>query len=125
MVEWFDAEHELGLTAQHVNDLTAYLEAVGAGEEPYETTVHTLEAEMEEFSFFLSTYEFLRMRERPDLNALTFQTIALEIRAHKWDIQDTQHMPVLDQMAALMDDAFEASERGDLAKVDARVLQKK
>jgi cytochrome c peroxidase len=123
VVEWFDARYGLGLTRQQQDDLTSYLETVGSGEEPYEDTVFTLEAEMEEFSFFLSTYEFLRDRKLPDANELTFLTVASEIRAHKWDVQDDRHLGVLDSLAALMDRAHAASRRGDARAVDGLVAE--
>ncbi len=121
VVEWFDRRFELGLGDGELADLTAYVETVGAGVEAYEDTIYTLEAELEEFSFFLSAYEFLRDRGKGDLIETTFETIALEIRAHKWDVQDPDHMPVLDRLAELMDEAQDASRRGDLAVVDQNV----
>jgi hypothetical protein len=51
------------------------------------------------------------------------QTIAGEIRAHKWDVQDPQYLPVLDRLAELMDEAYVASQRGDTATVDAKVAE--
>lgn len=122
-VEWFDEHYALGLSKQQIEDLTTYVETVGAGEQPYEDTMHTLEAEMEEFSFFLSTYEFLRGRGRADLNELTFQTIASEIRAHKWDVQDQGYLPVLERLAELMDEAYAASRAGEESRVDELVAQ--
>ncbi len=123
VIEWFDRRFELGLGEQELEDLTAYVETVGDGGEPYETTMHTLEAEMEEFSFFLSTYEFLQRKERPELIDTTLQTIAGEIRAHKWDIQDDRFLPILDRLAALIDAATDAGRAGDWPTADARVAE--
>ncbi len=53
----------------------------------------------------------------------TFETVAFEIRAHKWDVQDDQYLPVLEQLAELMDRAHEASKKGDWARVDALVAE--
>jgi hypothetical protein len=80
-------------------DLTAYVETVGDGIDAMEDTMHTLEAEMQEFSFFIAAFEFLDEKNKPGLMGVTFRTIATEIRAHKWDLQDYSHMPVLDEMA--------------------------
>ena len=55
--------------------------------------------------------------------AVTFSTIALEIRAHKWDLQDWTHMPVLDRMANLMDEAAAAIEQGDRQRMDGLVRE--
>ena len=104
-----------------MDDLTAYVEAVGEGVEAYEDTVHTLEAEMEEFSFFLSAYDYLKRVNKTKLIDITFRTIALEIRAHKWDAQNPDYFPVLDQLAELMDQAYAANQAGDRARVDALV----
>ncbi|MGH9816925.1 MAG: cytochrome c peroxidase [Candidatus Acidiferrales bacterium] len=123
VVEWFNKQFKLGLAKPQVDDLTAYVEAVGDGEEAYEDTVHTLEAEMEEFSFFLSTYEYLKKSGKQDLIGMTLETIALEIRAHKWDVQDQQQLPILEGLAALMDEAYRANQRGDSAAVDAKVAE--
>lgn len=123
VVEWFNTQFKLGLGKAQVDDLTAYVEAVSDGEGAYEDTVHTLGAELEEFSFFLSTYEYLKRAGKPELIAMTVQTIALEIRAHKWDVQNQQYLPILEQLAELMDEAYIASQRGDVATVDAKVAE--
>lgn len=121
--EWFNKQFDLGLTPQQLDDLTAYVEAVAEGTDGMEDTIHTLEAEMEEFSFFLSAYEYLKSMNRPRLITITFQTNAGEIRAHKWDIQDPQYLTALDHLAELMDQAAAANRRGDTAAVDTLVTQ--
>jgi hypothetical protein len=123
VVAWFDERYQLGLGAGEGADLTAYLETVGDGVEPYEDTVHTLEAEMEEFGFFLSSYEFLRQRGRAELIDKLFATIAFEIRAHKWDVQDPAYLPVLDRLAEMMDEARTAHRAGALELADSRVAE--
>ena len=109
------------MSPSNLDDLTAYVETVGSGIDASEDTTFSLEAEMEEFSFFLSAYEFLAERSKTDLQAVTFRTIAFEIRAHKWDLQDWTHMPVLDRLARLMDEAAAALEQGDAQRVRALV----
>ncbi len=121
--EWFNASFELGLTEAELSDLTAYLETVGAGVDAYEDTTFTLAAEMEEFSFFLSAHETLVAKRKPQLMETTFRTIAFEIRAHKWDLQDWTHMPVLEELAGLMDQAAEAVARRDERAVNGLVRQ--
>ena len=76
---------------------------------------------MEEFSFFLSAFEFLDEKNKLDLMGLSFRTIATEIRAHKWDLQDLSHLPVLDTLAALMDQADAARQRDDRVAIRKRV----
>lgn len=114
---YFNNYYKLGLSAGKLDDLTAYLETVGDGTEPMEDTIHTLESEMEEFSFFTSAFEFLDEKNKPDLMGITFRTVAAEIRAHKWDLQDYTQLPVLDKMAELMDQGDAAIKAGDRARV--------
>ena len=121
--EWFNNTYRLGLGEEALADLTAFVEAVGYGLEAYEDTIHTLEAELEEFSFFLSTHEFLDSRGQRQLMDLNFRTVAYELRAHKWDVQDPSFLPVLDQLARLMDEAYDANQRGDRTEVNAKVAE--
>ena len=104
--EYFNDYYKLGLGEQELSDLTAYVETVGDGVEAYEDTVHYLDAEMEEFSFFLSAFEFLDRKDKPELMGITFQTIAAEIRNHKWELQDYDAMPVMERLAEIMDEAL-------------------
>ncbi len=78
---------------------------------------------MEEFSFFLATYELLIQKQKPQLVGITFLTVAYEIRAHKWDLQDWTHMPVLERMAIMMDEAYAAIVAGDLRRADELVRE--
>jgi Di-haem cytochrome c peroxidase len=121
--EWFNKTYRLGLTKSQIDDLTAYVETVGDGVDAYEETRRTLVAEMEEFSFFLSACETLRAKNRPELIQATFATVAFEIRAHKWDVQDDQYLPVLEQLADLMDRAHEASKKADWSRVETLVTE--
>ncbi len=123
VVDWFDARFELGLSEEQASDLTAYLETIGDGVEAYEDTIHTLESELEEFDFFLSTYEFLKTRGNDVLIDVTFGTIAFEIRAHKWDVQDPENLPLLDRLAAMMDEARTAFAAGDVGTADTVVTE--
>ena len=121
VVRWFDATYALDLPENEIGDLTAYLETVGDGIDSYEDTIHTLEPELEEFSFFLSAYEYVDRIDRPEMAATIFQTIASELRAHKWSVQDMRLMPVLDQLTNLMDEAYRANQMGDRAAERAHV----
>lgn len=119
--EWFNDRFELGLASSELDDLTAYVETVGYGVDAYEDTTFTLEAELEEFSFFLSAYELLKARGQADLVATTLETIAFEIDAHKWDVQDTAHLPTLDRLAEIARAARDAYLAGDIALADRHV----
>ncbi len=121
VTDWFNDRYELGFSNAERADLTAYVEAVGAGEEAYEDTLFTLEAELEEFMFFLSSYEYIQEIGDTDLAATLFKTVEDEIRAHKWDVQDTSYMPVLNELEDIMKRAYEAQVAQDSEKVSALV----
>ncbi|MDA2938093.1 cytochrome C [Acidobacteria bacterium AH-259-A15] len=123
VVEWFNNRFTLALTKQRLDDLTAYVETVGEGVDAYEDTPYYLDAEMEEFGFFLSTYESLKRKDKPELMNITFQTIGIEIRNHKWELQDLKYLPAMERLAELMDEAYAANLRGDRATVDAKVAE--
>ena len=120
---WFNEQYDLGLNGQEIDELTEYVSTVGSGIEAYEETVHTLDAELEEFSFFLSAYEYLKEIGKSDLIDITFQTIAQEIHNHKWDLQDQNYMSILNRMAGLMEEALSSNQNGETASVDAIVTE--
>lgn len=118
VVRWFDKRFTLRLTEREIGDLTAYVETVGSGKQPYEGTPYYLDAEMEEFGFFLSTYEFLRKRGKQELINITFRTVRSEILNHKWELRDRRHLPVMDRLAELMATAERLNRAGKHAEVD-------
>ncbi len=119
--EWFNETYRLGLGESELRDLTAYVETVGDGADAYEDTNYYLDAEMEEFSFFLSAFEFLEEKNKPELMNTTFQTIAIEIRNHKWELQDYSAMPVIERLAEIMDEAYAANLGGQRQLVREKV----
>jgi cytochrome c peroxidase len=121
--EWFNDRFKLGLSKAEIDDLTAYVETVGDGVDAYENTPYYLDAEMEEFSFFLSTFEFLDQRNKTELMNTTFQTIASEIRNHKWELRDQSAQPVMNRLAEIMDEATAAILAGDRAAVRDKVAE--
>ena len=123
VVEWFDREFELRLRPKEIAQLTAYLQTVGDGVDAYERSRYYLEAEIEEFSFFLSTYEYLKRIDKRKLITTTFRTIASEIRNHKWELQDLTYRPVMEQLAALMEAAERLNRAGKFQQVDAKVAE--
>jgi len=78
---------------------------------------------MEEFSFFLSSYEFAIQLNDQTLAGTILQTIAFEIEAHKWDVQDQNQLPTLTYMAELMDRAYVANAAGDSKEADALIAE--
>ena len=117
--EWFNNTYSLGLTNDELRDLTTYVEAIASGVDPVEDSMYTLASEMEEFKFFLSAYDYLKQMDRPEVMNVLFQTVALEIDAHKWDAQDQSAMPVLNVLADLMNEAHQENRAGNRLRVDA------
>jgi len=118
---WFNKQFNLGLTKQDIDDLTAYVEAVSEGIEPYEDSIYTLEPELEEFKFFLSTYEFLKERKKKDLITVLLRTVSDEIQAHKWQVQDRAHLPTLNKMESLLRGALAAHLEGKSKETDTKI----
>ena len=123
VVKWFDTEFALEFTKDEVSDLTEYLSVIGDGEDAFEDTLLTLEAEMEEFAFFLSSYEHVKSIGKLEMASTIFQTIAAEIHAHKWDIQDQTHLSTLNKMARLMEEAYTENEAKNTQAVDSLVAE--
>ena len=55
--------------------------------------------------------------------SITFRTIALEITNHKWELRDWAAMPVMDRLAEIMEEAYEANEAGDHKTVVKKVAE--
>ncbi len=119
--EWFNGKFNLGLTPKEMDDLTAYVEAVGDGVESYETSIYTLAPELEEFSFFLSTYEFLKQRKKPHLVTVLLETVIDELQAHKWDVRDKGLLPTLNRMESMLREALAAHKAGKADETDAKI----
>lgn len=119
--EWFNESFGLALSRRDIDDLTAYLEAVGDGVDGMEETVHTLDAELEEFKFFLSTYERLKRKKKKGLIAILLKTVAREVRVHKWDVRDKGGLPILDEMEKRLDEALAAHLAGDEGTTDGKL----
>lgn len=84
VVAWFDERFALGLSEEQRADLTAYLEVVGTGEEPYqafddENTPFRLMAD--ELSVFLSTLDTLIPAQDQVAADLVLRTVAADLAA--------------------------------------------
>jgi len=101
VLKWFNENFNLDLKKGEMRDLTAYVDTVAEGVDAYEDSPIYLDAEMEEFSFFLSAYEFLKEQNKPKLMHITFKTITQEIQNHKWELQDQSYLPIMNQLAQM------------------------
>lgn len=115
---WFNQKFQLGLTKKELNDLTSYVETISDGVEAQEDTIFTLEAELEEFKFFLSTYSFLKQQKKRKLITILLRTVADEILAHKWDVQRKKMLPTLNKMENLIREALVAHQAGNVGKTE-------
>ena len=53
--------------------------------------------------------------------ALTFRTIASEIRNHRWELQEMEYLPVMTRLADLMDEAEASTAAGDSVLTKAKM----
>ncbi len=123
VVNYFDEYYQLDLTRPERGDLIAYLETVGDGVQPFEEGESIVAPELEEFEIFLSTYETLVARRKPHLIQVLLQSVAFEVRAHKWDLKDPRLEPVMEELAQALDVGYAALEAGEMARVDEAVAK--
>ena len=84
VVNWFNDSKDLGLRADERADLTAYLEAVGDGEDPYQTfegTDSVFRLSWEELTTFASTLDTLLPAHDSESIALLVNTVAPDLAA--------------------------------------------
>ena len=106
VVEWFDQRFNLGLSRPQKSDLTAYLDAVGSGEEPFEifddeNTPFLLA--WAELSTFISTLDTL-IPAKDEVHAdLLIRTVAPDLRADASGLQDLGQAPMVYELADRLD----------------------
>lgn len=124
VVQWFNERYALRLSSQEIADLTEYLEAVGDGVEPYEERADIASpGEVEEQYIFMSAWEFVRDKNKPELADLLFRTVAQELRNEKWGLRYTEATEVVERMARLADECVAANAARQTAAVDAKVAE--
>ena len=116
VVDWFDEKFGLGLSAPSKSDLTAYLEAVGTGAEPYQrfdgrNTPFRLA--FEELSTFLSTLDTL-IPARDRFHArLLLGTVSRDLRADAAGMSNIREHPKVLELADKLDGIDQALARND------------
>jgi cytochrome c peroxidase len=124
VVQWFDRQYGLKLDESQISDLTAYLETVGDGTEPYEENPDlATPGEVQEQYFFMASWEFLRDKSKPELADVLFRTVAQELRNEKWALKYPEATEVVEKMAQLADAAIAANKAGQMDVVNANVLE--
>ena len=101
VVDWFDETKSLGLTEEDRADLTAYLETVGAADEPYEafdTENTAFRLAFAELTTFASTIGTLLPRRDAEHILLLTDTVAADLSA---DASTMSNLPARPEVYAL------------------------
>jgi mono/diheme cytochrome c family protein len=119
VVDWFNDTKTLGLDAEQRADLTAYLQAVGDGEEPYqrfEGRDSLFRLSWEELTTFASTLDTLiPMRDAENI-AVLIDTVAPDLAADASVMTNQSAKPEIYRFAAILRKVGEASTAGDWAE---------
>lgn len=106
VVDWFNDTKSMGLSAAERSDLTAYLETVGAADEPYETfddRATPFRLAFEELTTFASTLNtLLPARDATHILLLT-DTVATDLAADASTMSNLSARPDIYRMARLLD----------------------
>lgn len=116
VVEWFDDSKSLGLDAAQRADLTAYLEAVGDGEDPYqrfEGRDSAFRLSWEELTTFASTLDTLIPARDAENIALLVDTVAPDLAADASVMVNQRAKTDIYEFARLLQSVGEASAAGD------------
>jgi hypothetical protein len=116
VVEWFDDNFSLSLTEGDKADLTAYLEAVGAADNPWElfdeeNTPFALD--WAELSTFLTTLDILIPAEDSSHAILLLDTVAPDLRLDAGGASDRYVIPQVYEIADMLDEIKAAIEDED------------
>ena len=106
VVEWFDRRYRLGLDAGEKADLTAYLEAVGIGEEPFEAfdgKNTRFRLGFDEASTFLSTLETLIPARDRRHALLLLKTVGRDLRTDAAGMANTAALARVSELAGRID----------------------
>ena len=119
VVDWFNETKGLSLDAEQRADLTAYLQAVGDGEEPYqrfEGRDSVFRLSWEELTTFASTLDTLiPMRDAENI-AVLVDTVAPDLAADASVMTNQSAKPEIYKFAAILRSVGDASAAGDWAE---------
>lgn len=122
VVDWFDETKSLGLTGSERADLTAYLETVGAADEPYEifdeeNTVFRLT--FDELTTFASTLDTLLPRRDAEHIILLTDTVATDLAADASTMSNLSARPEIYALANRLNEVGTAARAGDWPTAEA------
>ncbi len=118
VVDWFDDTKSLGLNAEQRSDLTAYVMAVGYGDDPwqqFDDRNTPFRLNYEELTTFATTMDtFLPMKDQFNI-ALLVDTVAPDLAADASLMSNQSAKPDVYQLAGLLRAAGDAAALGDWA----------
>ncbi len=117
VVEWFNDHNKLSLTEPEIADLASYLVTVGNGQFPFDLGDYFLAEDLEDQESFLSAFEFLDQKNKWPLVADLLRGVALEHRHQIAILRQKSHAPILEQLAALLENA---ADDADAAQQDPK-----
>ena len=118
VVDWFDTRFGLGLTEDDRADLTAYVEAVGDADQPFEVFEgrHTpFRLAFEELTTFASTLELLIPRRDAQHAKLMIDTVAADLAADASTMSNFSAKPEVYELASKLTRVGGAIDAGDWA----------
>jgi cytochrome c peroxidase len=137
VVDWFDDKKNLGLTEAARSDLTAYLETIGAADEPYESfdAVNTpFRLAFAELTTFASTLDTLLPKRDAEHILVLTDTVAADLAADAGTMANLSARPEVYTLATRLADVgtavraedWEAAEASwSLFKADAAAIQER
>jgi len=122
VVDWFDETKSLGLTGMERADLTAYIETVGAADEPYEifdeeNTVFRLV--FSELTTFASTLDTLLPRRDAEHIILLTDTVATDLVKDASTMSNLSARPEIYALADRLNEVGAAARGGDWPTAEA------
>lgn len=123
VVDWFDDRYRLDMTEAERSDLTAYLEAVGDADEPYEpfdADNTPFKLAFEELTTFASTLDLLIPRRDAEHATLLIDTVAADLAADASAMSNLEAKSDVYALATILAEVGEAISAADWAAAEAR-----
>jgi cytochrome c peroxidase len=123
VVAWFDGRYGLGLTEAERSDLTAYLEAIGDADAPYESfdAINTpFRLAFDELTTFASTLEMLIPKRDAEHALLLVDTVAADLAADASGMSNLEAKSEVYALAQTLAAVGEAIEAADWPAAEAR-----
>lgn len=123
VVDWFDDTKSLGLSDPQKADLTAYLQAVGDADEPYQAFDERdtpFRLAFEELTTFASTLSTLIPARDTQHILLLTDTVAADLAADASTMSNLAARPEIYRLAETLDSVGDAVREGDWTAAEAR-----